>query len=89
MSNETKHGSHSFVLKSKNNDSKLTLSTEFWDNGDGAAIFTVHTFFLQSYSRTTEFVIYDAITPEILRKFADELDEVFNEVVYKNTKQNI
>lgn len=77
---------HSFNLspKERGNES-LTITTEFVDNGDrnGKSIYTNQTLTLQSYYNSASFNLNGIqITPEILRKLANELDEARTKAMF-------
>ncbi len=67
---------HVFVFNPLDNGGEsLTLITEFTDNGD-RTIFYNQTLSLQSYSNSASFELYGiAMTPQILRKLANELEK--------------
>lgn len=71
---------HLFVFNQKDNGGEsLTLITQFFSNGDPGAqgIFSNQELTLQSYCNSASFNLCGIqITPELLRKLADELVEV-------------
>lgn len=76
---------HIFVFNPQDNGGEsLVLKTEFIANGDEGAddfYFTNHKLTLQSYCNEASFSLLSfAITPEKLRKLADELEAVENRV---------
>lgn len=79
MGNSEKHlGRHVFVFNKKDNGGEqCVLITDFWDNGDGPfrGLFTIQNFELHSYCNSAQISLQGVqITPDKLRKLADELD---------------
>lgn len=72
---------HNFVFNPQNNGGEsLVLKTEFFDNGDGipTGIYTNQTLKLTSYGNSASISLGSAtISPKLLRKLADELEEVW------------
>ncbi len=78
---------HSFNLSPKTNGGEaLTITTKFFDNGDektwlGKRIFTNQELTLQSYCNSASIQLCGSpLTPDILRKLANELDQRMVEV---------
>lgn len=79
MSSSEKHlGRHVFCFNEEDNGGEsCLLITDFWDNGDGviSGMFTIQEFELNSYCNSAKICLQGVqITPEKLRKLADELD---------------
>ena len=75
MLNEVLH-THVFVFnKEDNSGESLSLTTKFFSNGDPGGIYTIQELVLQSYCNRATFGLHGAtITPEELRKLANELE---------------
>lgn len=73
---EKKVGVHVFSFNPRDNGGEqLSLRTTFLDNGDGG-ILTNQELTLHSYCNQASIMLYGAsITPEALRRLANELDE--------------
>lgn len=71
-------GRHTFCFNDKDNSGEgLFVKTEIYDNGDGLpdGIYFNQEVTLQSYSNSASFHLCSALfTPELLRKYADELE---------------
>lgn len=73
---------HTFNFSpSDNSGESLVLTTDFIENGDKShpsdGVFLNQTLTLNSYCNSASFNLYNAIlTPELLRKLADELEVV-------------
>lgn len=68
---------HFFVFNPEDNDDEgFTLMTEYFSNGEVTGFTASHEFSLQSYGKYVSFLLSGVeITPEKLRKLADELEE--------------
>lgn len=75
MKNSNIRGRHNFVFNPKDNGGEsLSLLTKFIDNGDGE-IYTNQELSLQSYCNSASFTLIGVqITPDLLRKLANELE---------------
>jgi len=72
-------GKHYFVFNPKDNGGEsLSLETTFMDNGDGILAYTNQELTLASYTRMVKILGSDLLTPEILRKLANELESCQN-----------
>lgn len=75
---------HIFVFNKEDNGGEaLILKTEFFDNGDGGkeGIYTNQKLILSSYCNSASFDLHGvALTPEILRQLADELEQAKNKL---------
>lgn len=71
---------HTFVVNPNDNGGEqLSITTMFFDNGDHGDTVSSQEITLQSYSNSMTFDLSGAVlTPEILRKFADELARARN-----------
>jgi hypothetical protein len=76
---------HRFVFNEQNNSGEgLSLRTDFYHNGDPGGIYTNQTLKLQSYCNSAQFELVGAsITPELLRKLADQLELARQEALSK------
>lgn len=79
---DEKFGEHIFRFnKSDNGGESLSLTTRFYDNGDGhkglsPGLYYTQELTLNSYNNSATFHLHGAIlTPEVLRSLADELDK--------------
>jgi hypothetical protein len=83
---ENQVGKHCFVFNPRDNGGEsLALETLFFDNGDDTRnIYTNHILTLMSYGNSASFTIGSfQITPEILRKLANELESAQNSLPKK------
>jgi len=82
MNNDKLLAIHVFDFDPKNNGGEsLTLSTYIYSNGDPNGSYWNQTLTLQSYCNSASFNLCGTnLTPNMLRKLADELDEI----IYKN-----
>jgi len=85
MSSDKKHlARHVFTFNEKDNGGEaFSLVTDFWDNGDGVfrGLNTTQQLELNSYHNAAKFHLGGVeITPEKLRKLADELDTVIAQI---------
>jgi hypothetical protein len=83
--------SHRFSFSSEecNGGEDLYLTTDFIDNGDDGpeGILLMQELSLQGYSNSASFSLCGiSLTPEILRKLANELDRALIEADTKRTK---
>jgi hypothetical protein len=78
MTNAQVH-KHVFCFNPKDNGGEsLSLTTEFFDNGDHKEPYMNQTLTLQSYLNSASFeLIGAALTPEVLRKLANELESAY------------
>ena len=79
---------HVFVFNPSNNGGEsLCLTTEFYSNGDPgeAGIYTNQEFTLSSYFNSASFNFLGQMTPENLRRLADELELAQEEAIRRNT----
>jgi len=78
---------HTFVFNSADNGGEsLSLTTFFYDNGDGIpdGIYTTQELSLQSYRNSASFSLCGAeLSPENLRTLANELESFRNKLVSK------
>ncbi len=80
---------HRFILnKHLNSGEQISINTEFCNNGDEitetTGVYINQTIELQSYGNAMSLIICDGcLTPEELRKLADELDQVRKEIAHK------
>ncbi len=82
MLQDKKIGIHVFTLNPQDNGGEtVDITTTLFHNGDPGAqgIFLNQEITLQSYCNSASFNLHSAtLTPELLRKFADELEEQIN-----------
>ena len=72
-------GKHTFYFNPEDNGGEsLTLTTEFWANGEAGGILTTQDFSLQSDGNSATIHLGSYLTPDMLRKLADELDDKIN-----------
>jgi len=73
-------GSHFFCFNEHDSGSEaLTLTTKMYANGDPDGIYFNQELSLQSNCNVAIFQLYGAsITPDLLRKLANELEVVYN-----------
>lgn len=75
---------HVFEFNPEDNGGEsLTLTTEFFDNGDGPpnGIYCTQELTLQSYCNSASFNLCGTrLDPDILRKLADQLENVWQEL---------
>ena len=77
---------HIFVFNgTENGGEQLILKTKIYDNGDdNNNIFLIQELELNSYSNSVSFNLSGLLTPDVLRKLANELDKA----ICKNMKGN-
>lgn len=82
-------GKHTFIFNDRDNSGEgLSLETTIIDNGDGVreGIYFNQKLTLQSYCNSATFDLIGApLTPDLLRKLADQLDAALDSAV-KNLK---
>lgn len=84
---------HVFSLNPESNGGeRISIVTDFFDNGDEKHglpfdYFTNQEIELQSYGNSASFHLGGFLTPELLRKFADELEKVEKEIIKEFKKK--
>lgn len=79
---------HLFIFnKEDNGGESFALKTKHFGNGDPGEFYVNQTLKLQSYSNSCEFHLFSAIlTPQLLRKLANELEELESQSISKSTE---